>query len=857
MGANDQQRVRWHLDGAMKKAGVLLSILGSIALLNGCGDTRSLTVEGPLTISTTVAPGGITGSPYNLPLSAAGGRTPYTWSVSSGSLPSGLQVNSKSGDIAGTPSAAGSSNFTIEVSDTSEPPQVASQAYTLAVTAPLAIATVSLPGGVNGIAYSAALAATGGTSPLTWSVTSGVLPSGLSLNSSTGVLAGIPSANGASNFTVQVADSSVPKLTASRAFTITVNSELSFTPSPFPNGIIGVAYSATPSLSGGVSPYTWSVVSGSLPTSLSLNSANGAITGAPSATGSFGFGLQVTDSSTPPQTSKLFSGIVINAALVVTTTSMASVADGSPYSATLDASGGTSPFSWTITTGALPDGLSLDPSGVISGTPTTAGTANFTVQATDTSYPPQTASAPLSIDVTPAGQNNSHFSGSYGFLLQGFDSSGPVAIAGSIDADGAGTITAGVLDINRSAGVQANVAIDSGTFSIDADNRGIVTITSALGTQTLQVALNSTGSLAHFIEFDAFGPSVIRGNGVMKRRDAKGFSASALDGSYAFGLSGSTSTGNRSAMIGAFTTDGAGGVTSGLVDRNSSGAVVREAAVLNTSNYSVDANGRGTLKLDIANAGSISGEVYVVSANELFFVRTDAFDREDDLLAGEILQQSGNPYALSALAGPAVLHMEGASPDGSTRIAAGLMSGTGAGALGGIYDANDGGIIHSNSAATGNYAVISASLGRGTMEFADNDLVFYLIQSATAFVMDASGTDVRMGMFERQSLDASTMESVVSSFAEGSESNTNASVTFESGVLNIAFTSSLSGMADTNSAGDALVRANRLSSALSPAANGRITASDGQIYYVVSPTRLVKVDLQAGHTSPRIVIVDQ
>ena len=135
--------------------------------------------------------------------SASGGAAPYTWRVSSSSLPSGMSLSS-AGVLSGTPTTAGQFPLTIKVRDANN--FEASQNYTLTIlpVAP-AITTTSLPDAVWGVSYSQSIAATG--TSLTWSVVSGSLPAGLSLNSSTGLLSGTPTAVGKSTFTIQVEDS--------------------------------------------------------------------------------------------------------------------------------------------------------------------------------------------------------------------------------------------------------------------------------------------------------------------------------------------------------------------------------------------------------------------------------------------------------------------------------------------------------------------------------------------------------------------------------------------------------------------------------------------------------------------------
>jgi hypothetical protein len=171
-----------------------------------------------------------------------------------------------------------------------------------------------------------------------------------------------------------------------------------------PNGTVATPYSATLSASGGTSPYRWFIASGSLPSGLTL-SIGGAITGAPTSPGSSSFTVQVSDSTTPTaQTATRQLSISVSASqvstLTVTTTGLSNGMVGTPYSATLSASGGTPPYRWTITAGSLPSGLSLSSSGAIAGTPSSTGSSSFTVQVTDFTTPiAQTATKDLSISV--------------------------------------------------------------------------------------------------------------------------------------------------------------------------------------------------------------------------------------------------------------------------------------------------------------------------------------------------------------------------------------------------------------------------------------------------------------------------
>ena len=261
-----------------------------------------------------------------------------------------------------------------------------------------AITTTTLPGGAQNVAYSTTLAASGGIQPYSWSVASGTLPSGLSLNSGTGVISGTPTASGTSSFTVKVTDGN--SMTGTQALSITVTPGVSIATTTLPAGEQNIAYSTNLAASGGTQPYTWSITTGALPSGLSLNSGTGVISGTPTASGTSSFTVQVTDANSQNATMGL--SIMIATPPSITTTTLSAGVQNLSYSTTLVANGGTTPYTWSITSGTLPSGLGLNSStGVISGTPTVLGTSSFTVQVTDANS--QSATQGLSITIAPAG----------------------------------------------------------------------------------------------------------------------------------------------------------------------------------------------------------------------------------------------------------------------------------------------------------------------------------------------------------------------------------------------------------------------------------------------------------------------
>jgi hypothetical protein len=339
----------------------------------------TITIAGGLTITNPpTLPTGEVGVSYSQTFTAAGGSPPYTFSISSGSLPNGL--NPSGNTIVGIPTASGTFNFTVKVTDSAS--VTATLAMTLTIAPALSITTApTLPNGTIGASYLQTLAAAGGATPYHWSVTLGALPKGLTLDAAAGSIFGVPTSSGAFTFTVQVTDSA--SATANKQFSLNISASLAITTSStLPSGSAGLSYSVTLTAAGGTSPYLWLVTSGSLPSGLSLGSATGLISGTPAGPGTFTFGVSVTD-STSLRTTQVFN-LTIGSGLVITTPpQLPAGATGSNYSQTLSAAGGTTPYSWIVTKGTLPNGLTLSTNGTIAGKPTANGASSFTIQVTD------------------------------------------------------------------------------------------------------------------------------------------------------------------------------------------------------------------------------------------------------------------------------------------------------------------------------------------------------------------------------------------------------------------------------------------------------------------------------------------
>jgi hypothetical protein len=356
----------------------------------------SLVIVSGLAFTTTALPNGAVGLAYNTTVVATGGTTPFTWSATG--LPSPLTINPTSGAITGTPGSSGTFPVTVTVTDSTTPTnQTASKQFSLTIAPVLAIATTALPNGVVGLAYSAPVAASGGNTPLAWSATG--LPSPLTINATSGAITGTPGSSGTFPVTITVTDATSPtNQTASKQFSLTIVAALTITTtSPLPNGLAGTAYNATVAATGGTGTYSWSATG--LPSTLAMNSSTGAISGSPTAPGSYTVGVTVTDQTTPTNQSvtKTLALTILPGTLAITSGSLPGGQLGVAYAFTVVISGGTSPFDWSGTTG-LPAGLSINSNGQITGTPT-SGSSTVNLKVTDSGSPQQSATKSLSITI--------------------------------------------------------------------------------------------------------------------------------------------------------------------------------------------------------------------------------------------------------------------------------------------------------------------------------------------------------------------------------------------------------------------------------------------------------------------------
>jgi hypothetical protein len=330
-----------------------------------------------------------TGTPINIAFTGTGGVAPYRFTLG-GRLPAGTAFNN--GVLSGTPAAVGTFGFTVTVTDSTN--ATFSKDYTLTVTPAALSLGGTLKDGKVGVPYVGQISATGGTGP--YSYTGSGLPGGLTLSTAGGI-GGTPTTAG--QFTLSATVTDANGTTASGKFAITIApADLSIVTALLPDGVVGVAYTAALSASGGVPPYAWTVTG--LPPGVTATAA-GAISGTPTTAGKFTVTVNVKDAAGTTFANRVGYTVTITPVpLAITTASAPNGTVGTAYTASFAASGGTAPYTFSAT--GLPDGLVMSAAGAITGTPTAPGAATIVVTVKDAAGASASKSFAVTIVLPPA-----------------------------------------------------------------------------------------------------------------------------------------------------------------------------------------------------------------------------------------------------------------------------------------------------------------------------------------------------------------------------------------------------------------------------------------------------------------------
>jgi hypothetical protein len=366
------------------KSLILLAAVFMLAalLITGCGQsTTTTTAAAALSLTSTALPNASMGISYSQTMQASGGSSPYTWSITDGSLPGGFSLSSRTGSISGMPMNPGVYKITVQVSDSKG--SVASRPLSITINAasvPLTAGTSFLATGEEGVGYNQTLKAYGGSGVYTWEISGGSLPEDLSLDGKTGRLSGVLKTAGKYIISTRITDSQGAMATES--LSLTVNKRVNITTEALEFGEADVIYARRIEAADGVGDYSWSVSGGKLPEGLELNAKTGEISGTPKKSGNYDITFMATDSIGGTATRQFT--LEVKPGVTMKTTTLPSGKVGTAYYAKLELSGGNGEYIWGLVKGDMPDGVTLDGNtGTISGTPKTAASSTFEVEIID------------------------------------------------------------------------------------------------------------------------------------------------------------------------------------------------------------------------------------------------------------------------------------------------------------------------------------------------------------------------------------------------------------------------------------------------------------------------------------------
>src|ERR1700722_1442610 len=549
---------------------------------------------------------------------------------------------------------------------------------------------------------------------------------------------------------------------------------------------------------------------------------------------------------------------------------------GATYAQLITATGAVAPVHFTVSSGTLPVGLKLGAPAdslfaTLGGVPTgTAGPSTFTVQATDSSTPPQTTSITYTLTIAAADtSNDAELKGTYCFLFQGFndtDSSMEV-VAASFTTDGQGNVMVGFEDALGSGGAQPTQEV-TGQYWLGANNRGTMELTTA-GGGTVLIAFTAGNIVdgvvtkARLIRFDDVdGTSGHTGSGVMFKQNPATFMLSGLNGSYAFSevgslvLAGVPQNGNPQSAVGLAIFDGVGNFVNGsMVDINNAGNLQTSEALSGTYALSNEtaSNGRLTLSPVIAgNNRTVSDVAYIIDDTQFIFISIDATSA---VIYGGIaeLQTTPGNFSLASLNGFSVMAIQGKQTNKIPTVTIGSLSTIGDGNFSFDY-------VQQNTAGTtpqttgiANGTVAVAANGRAVLTFPQEQfspIILYLSGPNQGFAAETD-TAASTGPLDPggNNFNNATLSANANYFG-GSFNPTTPQNTNEVTVINFGattYTAMTDGSAPGLLAADLLPAPNDYT----VAANGQFTvpASGGVVGYVASACKLeVLLSAAAGAT---------
>ena len=719
------------------------------------------------------------------------------------------------------------------------------------------------------------------------SFTFAVLPAFGTLNQTSSTSATFTAPNAVSTETVvKIIVTSIDFPKQSATVTITVEPPPTITTTTLASPTLNTAYSATVTATGGFLPLSWAVTSGALPTGLSLSSSTTnsvQITGKPTAAGSFTFTITVTDSA-GFSSSQQFT-VVVSSIAITTTSPLPPATINAAYTVTFAATGGVTPLSWSVASGStLPPGLTLvSATGVLSGTPTQAGTFTFGITVTDSASPAASATVSFTL-VVSAAQNLMGLNGSYAFTFSGYSNTGFVTFAGTFTADGNGGITGGEEDFNTIGGTPVTFTNLAGSYTLGADGRGTFTFTGSTPAQptpqTYAFSIDTTGN-GRFIESDS---SSTRGSGQIELQtvntcDVSGTNTNTFAGSFAFGGAGfagpASAASGPIAFAGAFTAtpptspSTVGSIGQGEMDTNLPNQTQSFNPGLSGLYQPGPDTTHCTMSLTSGNLGTQNFSVYPISATDAFLVETDSTTTAAYLATGEMIQQAvtgGSFPTQNVLSEPIAGGLSGQFLSGGIYLpeVAVVQLSEGSGNLQFLIEDNQAGNL-SNFNSPFSASFNADSLGRVLISLpTPYEPVLYLVSSSEAFFVGTLNGGPIFGHFEGQSGSPFTPQVMANTFVEGTSAPAVSSDRDISGFLTLSDTSGVSGTQDVST-----VTGNSTQNVMGTYAltNTGLTDGSGVMtltspvftgdFFIITPSNIVMITTTPGDVNPVLIFINQ
>ncbi len=749
----------------MARFRILLLVFGVVATLvfSSCSGSNI-----SVSLSPSTAPTINQGATQSITATVANDTTSagVTWSLSG----PGVLSNSSTTAVTYVAPSVLSANTSATVTATSVTNTSASATLTINIDAVFAIISTSLESGTLGVPYSGAITAGGAATPFTWAIVSGALPPGLTLSTSSGTsvtISGTPTVEGSFSFTIQVTNASGTPLTQSFTIIISPPPSLSVATRSLANGTVDVAYSEILQAVNGTPPYSWKILTGSLPAGFSPLSSTGLISGTPTTVGTSSFTVQVTDSAKPSATANADLSLTIAPNAVndsLLNGNYAFLVNGfDPNGHFMAAGSFVADGAGNLTNGVIdtndPANLQLNQS--FSGSYLIGlenlGTLTFTSLGRTFALAMMADGNARIIEFDATGaqaagvllkQDTSAFSaaqivGTFAFGFLGADPEGNrFGMAGEFAANGVGgLISAGELDSDGSAG-PANVPAFSGGYSIPTvpipNGRGTMTITiPGQGTTNYSFYVVSASQLLA-IEIDQVVGQSRRlvGGSILKQTQSGSFQASSLGASVfeTTALETTAASATPQSQVGLLAVPTAGNLTISA-DQNSGGTL---SSLSGSGTYSVASNGRVTL----TNSGIAKPDpvLYLVGPSQGFIIGSDP-----GVIFGFMQSQTPSPFTATSLSGifaggSVVPTTAGASSQVDIATASGATT------LNFNTDANGAGGLNPNLTSTGTYSLVS---GRGVLTVNGSEAAIFYMVSSTEFWSLSTSADAGVELFQQ------------------------------------------------------------------------------------------------------------